>query len=326
MGKQGITEKILRYLAHNTDGAHTSEIAQAIGHNRITVGKYLDILLAKGQVAIRKIGQAKVFFPFEKKKPKVLVVDDEPHVVNLIQLTLRENEYDVVTAHDGLQALNQVAAERPDVIVLDLMMPNMNGYEVCQKLKENVLTQHIPIIILSAKSQVSDKIKGMKIGADDYLTKPFDPLELEARIGAMIKKEQLSRHQHPLTRLPDVMQTEKQLASRKGNVLCITIENLDDYFAVCGYKTGGEGIALVGKFVLDAVQEAGDIEDLVGHLSYDTLVVHSAHIKEIQKRLDGFDKILPYIYANHTIKGGTVQKEGKRYKVLSLVMEQQDIS
>jgi DNA-binding response OmpR family regulator len=320
---QQIIDQITKFLGHHPEGMHTTEIANNIGRNRITVGKYLDIMKAQGKVGVRKIGQAKVFFSSQSKKSKVLIVDDEPHVVNLISLTLGDKEYDLVEAEDGVQALAMVAKEKPDIIVLDLMMPNMNGYEVCQRLKENVLTQHIPIIILSAKSQVADKVKGIRIGADEYITKPFDPLELEARISALLKKEQRYRSLHPLTKLPDTIQSEKNLAvwemKHKGMMLTIKLSNLDAYFRVCGYKEGGEGIALLAKFIKDTAEDFGSIEDMIGHLSYDEIIICSKKAEKIEKGImAGFSKILPYLYSKFEIKGDVVKVDKKSHKVLSL--------
>jgi two-component system alkaline phosphatase synthesis response regulator PhoP len=324
-----ITEKILTYLKDASQGAHTSEIAKQIGYNRITVGKYLDILQAQGKIDVRKIGQAKVFMLSDEVKPKVLIVDDEPHVLNLVSLTLDDKKYEILKAEDGIQALTQVAQHKPDIIILDLMMPNMNGYEVCQKLKENVLTQHIPIIILSAKSEVKDRIKGMKIGADDYLTKPFDPLELEARIAAMLKREERYKHKHALTHLTDTVETQRNVVNwkkqHKGGGLIIKLEHMDGFFSVCGYKSGGEGISLLAKFIVDTVEEKGGMDDLVGHNAYDEIIIYSASTKQIQESIKkGFKAMLPYLYPGHTITSKGVSADGKTVPHLSLSFREVD--
>ncbi|MFW5746038.1 MAG: response regulator [Nanoarchaeota archaeon] len=320
-----IIGKIMQFLEQNPQGAHTSEIADNVGHNRITVGKYLDILHAQGKVDIRKIGQAKVFLPIKGEPlPKVLLVDDEEHVTNLIALTLGDQEYDISIAHDGVQALEHVSKVRPDIIILDLMMPNMNGYEVCQKLKENVLTQHIPIIILSAKSQMTDRIKGIKIGADDYMVKPFDPLELEARVKSMLQKEQRYKNMHPLTRFPDVAETAKKLGEWKrkhseAGLAVVGLHNMDEYFSVCGYKSGGEGIALLAKVIADTVKEKGGIDDFIGHQDYAEIVIGSTAIDDIVKAVkDKTAKMLPYLYSGYEIKDGKVEYKGEQIQTLAL--------
>jgi len=115
-------------------------------------------------------------------KKKVLIVDDEPHIVNLVKLSLDKNKFNVSGAYSAREALRLVDSEIPDVIIVDIMMPGVNGYELCQALRENTKTKHVPIIILSAKGQMNDKLHAIDVGADDYITKPFDPMELERRI------------------------------------------------------------------------------------------------------------------------------------------------
>ena len=118
----------------------------------------------------------------QEEKKKVLIVDDEPHVVNLVKLSLDSDRYSVYGAYSAREALRVVDMTTPDVVIVDLMMPGINGYELCQALRERSQTKNVPIIILSAKGQMSDKLHAIDVGADDYITKPFDPLELDRRI------------------------------------------------------------------------------------------------------------------------------------------------
>lgn len=118
----------------------------------------------------------------ETLKKNILVIDDEPHIVKLVHLCLGTKKYNVLSAYSGKDALQLIRTALPDLVVLDIMMPGINGYEVCQALKENPQTKQIPIIILSAKSQMDDKLHAIDVGADDYICKPFDPAELARRI------------------------------------------------------------------------------------------------------------------------------------------------
>ncbi|TKH41306.1 DNA-binding response regulator [Paenibacillus terrae] len=115
----------------------------------------------------------------------ILLVDDEPEIIKLMQIYLENEGYRLLTARDGLEALEQVSRETVDVMVLDIMMPNMDGIEACMKIRE---TEHFPIIMLSAKGQDMDKITGLSVGADDYVTKPFSPLELVARVKSQLRR------------------------------------------------------------------------------------------------------------------------------------------
>ena len=109
---------------------------------------------------------------------KILAVDDEKHIVRLVQVNLERAGYLVVTASDGKEALEKVAEENPDLVVLDVMMPYMDGFEVLQNLRRNPSTRDIPVIMLTAKAQDADVFKGWQSGVDCYLTKPFNPMEL----------------------------------------------------------------------------------------------------------------------------------------------------
>lgn len=120
-------------------------------------------------------------------KRKILIVDDEPHIVELVSMYLRQNGYDSVSAGDGPAAIETARAAGPDLILLDLMLPGMSGLEVCRVLRQDSLTSRIPIIMLTAKSEESDKVIGLGIGADDYVTKPFGLRELVARIEVALR-------------------------------------------------------------------------------------------------------------------------------------------
>lgn len=109
---------------------------------------------------------------------KILAVDDEKHIVRLLKTNLERVGYEVVTANDGREALQKVVEEHPDLLVLDVMMPYMDGFEVLQNLRRNPSTRDIPVIMLTAKAQDADVFKGWQSGVDCYLTKPFNPMEL----------------------------------------------------------------------------------------------------------------------------------------------------
>ena len=130
---------------------------------------------------------------------KILAVDDEESIRNLVAVTLRNRGFDVETANDGVQAIDKAALWRPDLIILDVMMPNMNGWEARKKLRENPATEHIPIIILSAVGEFESQLAGMQSENDDYLTKPFAPAELGALVEGMLdpsKADKLAADHH----------------------------------------------------------------------------------------------------------------------------------
>ena len=119
-------------------------------------------------------------------KGKILVVDDEVYLLQILDFSLGAEGYDVVTAEDGEQALNKAKSEQPDLIVLDIMMPKVDGYEACRKLKQDPSMKDVPVILLTAKGRDIDRKLGLEVGADDYITKPFSPNKLLEKIGSFL--------------------------------------------------------------------------------------------------------------------------------------------
>jgi len=134
-------------------------------------------------------------------KEKILIVDDEKDIVKMLDYNLKKEGFRVISAYDGEDALDMAAREHPDLIVLDLMLPGIDGLEVCKTLKKESKTASIPIIMLTAKTQESDKVVGLELGADDYVTKPFSPRELIARIKAVLRRAKEK------DKLPEVLKT-----------------------------------------------------------------------------------------------------------------------
>lgn len=117
---------------------------------------------------------------------KVLVVDDEVYILHILDFSLGAEGFDVITAADGEQALSRARSERPDLIVMDIMMPRLDGYETCRRLKSDPATKNIPVLLLTARGREEDRKRGMEAGADDYMTKPFSPNKLIARVTEML--------------------------------------------------------------------------------------------------------------------------------------------
>lgn len=121
---------------------------------------------------------------------KILVVDDEQSIVTLLQYNLERSGYDVITASDGEEALEQAENENPDLIVLDVMLPKVDGIDVCKQLRQQKMM--VPILMLTAKDEEFDKVLGLELGADDYMTKPFSPREVTARVKAILRRADIS--------------------------------------------------------------------------------------------------------------------------------------
>ncbi len=169
----------------------TTEIVGRVNMSKATALKYLDGMKEKNLVDGEEIGTAKIWFlkteeEIVDKKIKILVADDDNNVINIIRYSMGD-QFEILEAANGKEALGMVFTRSPDLLILDIMMPEMDGYTVCKELKEHDSTKNLPIIILSAKVSVDDKVKAMGLGIDDYMIKPFDPRELEARIKMRLK-------------------------------------------------------------------------------------------------------------------------------------------
>lgn len=153
-------------------------------------------------------------------KGKILVVDDEASICQIIEARLRMSGYDVATTTDGEEALKLVNSYSPDLIVLDIIMPNTNGLQICQEIRKDLTT---PIIILTAKSDINDRITALELGADDYMVKPFSPRELEARIKAVLRRSQVEQPKQSPLRIDNlVIDSGKRQVLKNGQKVKLT--------------------------------------------------------------------------------------------------------
>jgi DNA-binding response OmpR family regulator len=156
-------------------------------------------------------------------KPIILVVDDEPEAVELVEFNLKQAGFSVVAATDGEEALKKAKATLPALIVLDLMLPEIDGLEVCKLLRRDATTTGIPIIMLTAKAAEVDRVVGLELGADDYVTKPFSPRELVLRIRKLLQRREVTGGARETMRFGDLLIDEpKHLATCRGKPLDLT--------------------------------------------------------------------------------------------------------
>lgn len=208
----------------------------------------------------------------------ILVVDDEEHIRKILRFQLEKNGYEVVIAENGEAALKTVRRTMPDLILLDLMMPKIDGFEVCRRLRLDFQTSQIPIIMLTAKSDLPDKIKGLQDGANDYLVKPYSNEELMLRVRNVLEWSQNQKNANPLTGFAGNKAIEKELTRRiNGHMpfafLYIDIDNFKAYNDYYGYQKGDESILFLADIITDAINSLGGQEDFVGHIGGDDFVI-----------------------------------------------------
>ncbi|HLT59121.1 MAG: response regulator transcription factor [Limnochordales bacterium] len=156
---------------------------------------------------------------------KILVVDDEPHIVELIAYHLQREGFGVITAADGAEALDKVEENRPDLVLLDVMLPGLDGFSVCQRIRRQ---QDVPIILLTAKTAEDDRVFGLEVGADDYITKPFGARELLARVKAVLRRARgFGRPGDAIRRGPLVIDGDRRRATLDGQPLALTLKEFD---------------------------------------------------------------------------------------------------
>ncbi|MGC9467927.1 MAG: GGDEF domain-containing response regulator [Anaerolineae bacterium] len=208
---------------------------------------------------------------------RILVVEDDADIGNMLQLYFTSEGYEVHLAPRGSVALDLARQQMPNVIVLDIMLPDIDGYEVCRQLRTNLRTSHIPIIFLTQKDERNDKIHGLELGADDYITKPFDVEELRLRIRNTIKSAEVASLTSPSTGLPSGRLIEEQLRELLRNegwgLLYIGIDGLEPFSEVYGFVAGEEVLRFTGMLLNEAVDEHGTPDDFVGHIGGDDFIV-----------------------------------------------------
>lgn len=221
---------------------------------------------------------------------KILVVDDESHIVELVRFNLESNGYLVVEASDGKEALAKAKEESPDLILLDLMLPIIDGTEVCKMLKSDSSTNSIPIIMLTAKSDEMDKIIGLEIGADDYITKPFSLRELLARVKAVLRR----RTDIKIKEIDKVMRVEDLVIDEEKHEVLKNEKKLDltlKEFELLNILAKNRGKVLSRNYLLD---------EIWGYDYFGETRTVDVHIRHLRKKIEDDDKNPKHI---ETIRG-----------------------
>jgi DNA-binding response OmpR family regulator len=224
-------------------------------------------------------------------KARLLIVEDDNDVSNMLRIYFTGLGFEVDTALRGSIALEKTRQNMPHLIVLDIMLPDIDGFEVCRILRTNTRTSHVPIIFLTQKDERSDKLQGLELGADDYITKPFDIEELKLRVQRAISRAEQQSLTDPRSGLPAGRMIEDQLRQviRRTNwaLLDIRIENYAAFKEIYGFVAADDLIRFTAMLMNEVIDDMGTINDFIGHASENNflLITTEEASQEIQQRL-----------------------------------------
>jgi len=253
-------------------------------------------------------------------KKKILIVDDEPDVRDVIRIVLEAEEYETMEASNGEEGLEKVSKRPPDLIILDFMMPQMNGPEMCQALKKDLLLRHIPVIMLTGRGELSDKVKGIDAGADDYVLKPFEPTELIARVKMILRRAEIDLDANPLTRLPGNVSIQNEIEGRieENKLFAVCYIDLDKFKVFndrYGFERGDRAIQETARVLIKGTQIRGNKNDFIGHIGGDDFVIVTT--PDIADTLCNyiikeFDKIVPTLYDEEDRQRGLIMGKDRK--------------
>ncbi len=269
----------------------------------------------------------------ERSTYRILVVDDEPHIRQILKFTLEKADYQVFTACDGEEALKKMDEVKPNLVLLDVMMPKMDGFEVCRKMREEFALNQIPVIMLTAKGDLTEKVHGLEGGANDYLVKPYSNEELLLRVRNVLEWNIKQKEANPLTGLPGNTAIERELIKRINQklpfaFLYIDIDNFKGFNDYYGYQKGDEIIGFLAGILARTIEKLGNKDDFIGHIGGDdfVMIASPSRVEFMAKYIiDEFDKGTLMLLDEDDVKRGYLevrdrQGELKRIPVMSVTI------
>lgn len=210
-------------------------------------------------------------------KARLLIVEDDFDISNMLRIYFTGQQYEVDIAPRGSEALEKTRQNLPHLIILDIMLPDIDGFEVCKILRTNTRTSHVPIIFLTQKDERSDKLQGLELGADDYITKPFDIEELKLRVQRAITRAEQQSLTDPRSGLPSGRLIEEQLRRiiREENwaLMDARINHFEAFKEVYGFVAGDDVLRFAAMLMSEVVDELGNPNDFIGHAGGDNFII-----------------------------------------------------
>ena len=204
-------------------------------------------------------------------KSKILIIEDDLDVAEMLNAYFRVQGYDVFTVNWGEDGVRSCQTVHPDLVILDIRLPDIDGYEVARRLRGDRRTADIPIIFLTEKRDRSDRLQGLELGADDYITKPFDVQELRLRVRNALKRVSQGSLTNPITGLPEGALVDEKLSELIGNdslaALYVAIENMDSFREANGFVASDDVLRAISLMVVNTMREVSRPEDFLGHMN-----------------------------------------------------------
>jgi diguanylate cyclase (GGDEF)-like protein len=255
-----------------------------------------------------------------KRVESILVVDDDPIIARLLEIELIASGYDVRLASSGEEALAAAQERRPDLILLDVMMPGMDGFEVARRLRSDPRTLPVSIIMLTATGLSANRLEGLNAGADDYIVKPFDTPELLARVKGVLRRAREMRAQSPLTGLPGYIRIEEEIERKieDGVEFAVLYADLDNFKAFndhYGFDRGDDVLRHAGRMLRDVATDVAGEGGFVGHVGGDDFVVVTTPelaVELAEAIIARFDAQAPEYYSEEDRSRGFIEVENRR--------------
>ena len=255
-----------------------------------------------------------------KQVPTLLIVDDDADIQRILTLRLQQDGYRVARALTGAEALSATQKQTFDLIILDLLLPDIDGFAVLAALRARSATAMTPILLLSARDSPQQKVRGLQLGADDYITKPFSPAELQARIRATLRRHERTAGANPSTRLPGNIAIERTLRHRIEQntpfaVCYADIDNFKAYNDTYSFLKGDAVIHQTAHVLLQAIEQRGNHDDFVGHIGGDDFVVITTpdRAEAISTHaIENFDLLAPLFYDATTRARGYIDAHDRQ--------------
>lgn len=259
---------------------------------------------------------------------RILVIEDDFDVAEMLLLYFQSREFETFHAEDGNVGIEMARTHFPNLILLDVMLPYMDGYEVCRRLRQFSLTRYIPIIFLTQRDERADRVKGLEMGADDYITKPFDVEELRLRVDGSIRRATRTSLHEIRTGLPTGPMVDEELAQRekaglKAYEMRLVVDGFNAYRDVYGFIAADEVFGFAGRCIQEVISTEGTPQDFVGVVDNHFIVLtHAPHGPAIERQIKRrfADGVRAFYNFMDVERGGVILEPGTERERLAPIM------